>query len=87
MKSIAAKDQAFSTALLFKLPDDNFDNLSCSLSDQLNDIPEYEEIKSSNELNRDDANGVGLFEKIYHQSEDFNSLPHNYDGMCGYFNF
>ena len=87
MASTPAKSNISSETFLFKEDNDDFDNLSCSLSDQLNEIPNYHEINCQNEFYRSYTNSEDVIGKGYYYSEDFRDLSFDHRGMQVYFTF
>ena len=81
MASIPTKSNIWSETFLFKGDNDDFDNLSCSLSDQLNRIPNCQEINSLNEFYRSYTSSGDVIGKGYYFSEDFKDLSSNHQGM------
>ena len=87
MASTPTKSNILSESFLFKEDNDDFDNLSCSLSDQLNGVPNYQEINSQNEFYRSYTSIEDIIENGYFDSEDFKDLSFDHQGMQIYFTF
>ena len=86
MKSIAAKGNICSNAFLFnEQAKDDFDNLSCSLSNRLSDIPKFQELSNLNEFIRDDANSGDTIKGGSYEYEDSNDLSQDYEGESDYY--
>ena len=81
MASTPIKSNILSDTFLFKEDNDDFDNLSCSFSDQLNDLPNYHEINCQNEFDRSYTSSEDVIEKGYYDSEDFKDLSFDHQGM------
>ena len=85
MKSNTAKGNICSNAFLFNEEDkDDFENLSCSLSNRLSDIPKFQELSNLNEFIRDNAYSGDTIKGGSYEYEDSNDSSYYYKGKHDY---